>query len=413
MKGDRERRGRRDMGKKEVGDFFVPGFMYSGISAGIKEGGEKDLALIYSVTPTTAAGVFTTNRVKAAPVLLDRLRIRRSRAQAIVVNSGNANACTGERGMRDARAMADATAQALRIPRGLVLVSSTGVIGKPMPMEKILSGIPALVDNLSAHALPDAAKAIMTTDTFPKVKMGECSVGRRRIRICGVAKGAGMIMPNLATMLCFVMTDAAIEREALKKALLDAKELSFNRITVDGDTSTNDTLLVLANGLAKNPIISLGTRDYSLFRDLLTEVLRELARMVVEDGEGATKFIEVRVEGARSEADAMKVALSVANSSLVKTAFFGGDANWGRIAAALGRSGVPVNPNTFDILLNEVPVALGGMETGEALQVKAGKVLEDKSVTVTIRLHQGGAWTSVYTCDLSTDYVKINAHYRS
>jgi glutamate N-acetyltransferase/amino-acid N-acetyltransferase len=401
------------MVKEEGDNFFVPGFMYSGVSAGIKEDGERDLALFYSTTPATAAGVFTTNRVKAAPVLLDRLRIRSGRAQAIIVNSGNANACTGERGMQDARAMGDATAQALRIPRGLVLVSSTGVIGKPMPMEKILSGIPVLVESLSAHALPDAAKAIMTTDTFPKVKMGKCSVGKRGIRISGVAKGAGMIMPNLATMLCFVMTDAAIERGALKTALLDAKELTFNRITVDGDTSTNDTLLVLANGLAKNRMISLGTRDYSIFRDFFTEVLLELARMVVRDGEGATKFIEVRVEGAQGEADAKKAALSIANSSLVKTAIFGGDANWGRIAAALGRSGVPVNPNAFDILLNDVPVALGGMETGSAKQVEAGKVLKGDVVTITIRLHQGSARTSVYTCDLSTDYVKINAHYRS
>ncbi|MFB0505789.1 MAG: bifunctional glutamate N-acetyltransferase/amino-acid acetyltransferase ArgJ [Thermodesulfobacteriota bacterium] len=401
------------MGKKHGADFFIPGFMFSGISAGIKEGKERDLALFYSVTPATVAGVFTTNRVKAAPVLIDRLRIKKGRCQAIIANSGIANACTGKRGMRDGRAMADATAQALHIPRELALVSSTGVIGKPLPINKILSRIPNLVDNLSSHGLLDAVEAIMTTDRFPKVKMEKCSIGNREIRICGVAKGAGMIMPHMATMLCFVMTNAAIERASLQKALSEAQELTFNRITVDGDTSTNDTVLVLANGLAKNRLISLKSPDYPRFKDLLTAVLHELAKMIIRDGEGATKLIEVRVEGARSEVHAKKVALTVANSNLVKTAFFGGDANWGRIAAAIGRSGVPINPNTFDILLNHVPVALGGLETDGALQEKAGQVLQGDTVEVTIRLHQGNAQTSIYTCDFSTDYVKINAHYRS
>lgn len=401
------------MGKKHGADFFIPGFMFSGISAGIKEGKERDLALFYSVTPATVAGVFTTNRVKAAPVLIDRLRIKKGRCQAIIANSGIANACTGKRGMRDGRAMADATAQALQIPRELALVSSTGVIGKPLPINKILSRIPNLVDNLSSHGLLDAVEAIMTTDRFPKVKMEKCSIGNREIRICGVAKGAGMIMPHMATMLCFVMTNAAIERASLQKALSEAQELTFNRITVDGDTSTNDTVLVLANGLAKNRLISLKSPDYPRFKDLLTAVLHELAKMIIRDGEGATKLIEVRVEGARSEVHAKKVALTVANSNLVKTAFFGGDANWGRIAAAIGRSGVPIDPNTFDILLNHVPVALGGLETDGALQEKASQVLQGDTVEVTIRLHQGNAQTSIYTCDFSTDYVKINAHYRS
>ena len=410
---DREGKVSSGIGEKQGGDFFIPGFMFSGISAGIKEGEERDLALFYSVAPATAAGVFTTNRVKAAPVLMDRAKIRKGRCQAIIANSGNANACTGERGMRDARAMADATAGDLRIPRQLVLVSSTGVIGKPLPIDKILSRIPSLIDNLSPHGLLDAAEAIMTTDTFPKVKMERCSIGQREIRICGVAKGAGMIMPRMATMLCFVMTDAAIEGASLQKALADAQEVTFNRITVDGDTSTNDTVLVLANGMAKNRVISLKSADYPLFRDLLTAVLLELAKMIIRDGEGATKFIEVRVEGARSEADAKKVALSVANSNLVKTAFFGGDANWGRIAAAIGRSGVPINPNTFDILLNGVPVALSGMWANGALQEDADQVLRGNTLMVTIRLHQGNAHTSIYTCDLSPDYVKINAHYRS
>ncbi len=401
------------MEEKHGGDFFIPGFMFSGVSADIKEGKERDLALFYSVAPATVAGVFTTNRVKAAPVLVDRVRIKQGRCQAIIANSGIANACTGKRGMRDARAMADATAKALRIPRELALVSSTGVIGKPLPIDKILSRIPRLVANLSSHGLFDAVEAIMTTDRFLKVTMEKGSIGKREIRICGVAKGAGMIMPHMATMLCFVMTDAAIERTSLQTALSEAQELTFNRITVDGDTSTNDTVLVLANGLAKNRLISSQSPDYHPFRDLLTAVLRELAVMIIRDGEGATKFIEVRVEGARNEAHAKKVALTVANSNLVKTAFFGGDANWGRIAAAIGRSGVPINPNTFDILLNHVPVALGGLETDGALQEKAGQALQGNTVEVTIRLHQGSSQTSIYTCDFSTDYVKINAHYRS
>ena len=411
--GDREGMVSGGMEGKQNGDLFIPGFMFSGISAGIKEGEERDLALFYSVRPATAAAVFTTNRVKAAPVLIDRARMRRGLCQAIIANSGNANACTGERGMRDARVMADAVAEALRIPRGLVLVSSTGVIGKPLPIDKILSRVPVLIDNLSSHALLDAVKAIMTTDRFPKVKMERCSIGGREIRICGVAKGAGMIMPRMATMLCFVMTDAAIERASLQKALSDATELSFNRITVDGDTSTNDTVLALANGIAKNRPISRKSAGYSRFRGLLTGVMLELAKMIVKDGEGATKLIEVRVEGARSEGDAKKVALSVANSNLVKTAFFGGDANWGRIAAAIGRSGVPINPKAFDILLNHVPVVLGGVGTDEGLQEEADQVLTLNTVTVTIRLHQGSVHTSIYTCDLSIDYVKINAHYRT
>jgi len=411
--GDREEMVSGGTGEKQGGDLFIPGFMFSGISAGIKEGEERDLALFYSVRPATAAAVFTTNRVKAAPVLIDRARMRRGLCQAIIANSGNANACTGERGMRDARAMADATAEALRIPRGLVLVSSTGVIGKPLPIDKILSRVPGLIDNLSSHALLDAVKAIMTTDRFPKVKVEKCSIGGREIRICGVAKGAGMIMPRMATMLCFVMTDAVIERASLQKALSDATELSFNRITVDGDTSTNDTVLALANGIARNRPISGKSAGYSRFRDLLAGVMLELAKMIVKDGEGATKLIEVRVEGARSEADAKKVALSVANSNLVKTAFFGGDANWGRIAAAIGRSGVPINPKAFDILLNHVPVVLGGVGTDERLQEEADQVLKLNTVTVTIRLHQGSVHTSIYTCDLTIDYVKINAHYRT
>ena len=401
------------MVQKEAGEFYIPGFMFSGISAGIKEGEERDLALFYSVTPATVAGSFTTNRVKAAPVLVNKMRMRRKRCQAIIVNSGNANSCTGERGIRDADAMADAAAEVLRIPRELVMVSSTGVIGKPLPMDRIISHIPRLIGNLSPHGLLDAAKAIMTTDTFPKVKMERCSIGQKEIRICGVAKGSGMIMPRMATLLCFVMTDAAIERASLQRALSYAQDLSFGRITVDGDTSTNDTVLVLANGMANNPPISPESADHSRFKDLLTTVLHELATMVVKDGEGATKFIEVRVEGARNDADAKKAALTVANSSLVKTAFFGEDANWGRIAAAIGRSGVLINPNALDILLGDVPVALGGMATGEAYQEEAGRVLKADSVVVTIRLHQGNAHTSIYTCDLSTDYVRINANYRT
>ncbi len=400
-------------GEKQGGDFFIPGFMFSGISAGIKEGEERDLALFYSVEPATVAGVFTTNRVKAAPVLVDRARVRRGLCQAIIANSGNANACTGERGIHDARSMADATAEALGIPKGLVLVSSTGVIGKPLPMDKILSRIPGLISNLSSHALVDAVKAIMTTDRFPKVKMEKCSIGGREIRICGVAKGAGMIMPRMATMLCFVMTDVAIERESLRKALSHAAGLSFNRITVDGDTSTNDTVLILANGLAKNRPVSSKSADYSLFRDALSKVMLELAKMIVKDGEGATKLIEVRVEGARTEADAQKVALSIANSNLVKTAFFGEDANWGRIAAAIGRSGVRIKPKAFDILLNLVPVVLGGVGTEGGAQEEAQQVLKGNTVTVTVRLYQGSAHTTIYTCDLSLDYVKINAHYRT
>ena len=394
-------------------DYKVSGFLFSGIGAGIKKNGKRDLGLIYSEVPAQVAGLFTTNAVKAAPVLLDRARLKRGLCQAIVVNSGNANACTGSRGLADAKRMASFVAKQLGIEEGLVFSSSTGVIGSPLPINKIEAGIPELVDHLSPEGWMSAVEAIMTTDTFPKVEVATCRIKGKQVKLCGMVKGAGMIRPSLATMLSFLVTDAHIKASLLQRMLEKAAEASYNRITVDGETSTNDTVLLLANGKADHPCLNRMGRDGEAFQSMLSKVCRSLAERVVKDGEGATKFVEIVIRGARNMKDAKQAAYAIAHSPLVKTAFFGEDANWGRILCALGYSGTPIDPNRIDVFFGKAPIVRNGMGVGVRSEEKAGQILKNKSFKVTVDLHQGKSEFSVLTSDLSIDYVKINASYRS
>ena len=391
----------------------VRGFKFAARPAGIKKSGKLDLALIYSEVPARCAGVFTTNKVVAAPVVVTTPRIRQGCCQAILVNSGNANACTGEQGLRDALRCGELAAHALGIAEDLVAVSSTGVIGAPLPMEKFERHIPLLPSDLGAEHAGRAAEAIMTTDAFVKLASAAGAVEGQGYTILGMAKGAGMIHPNMATMLAFVCTDAVVEPRFLDQTLRQAVERSFNSITVDGDTSTNDMAIVLANGLAGNREIREGSAEGTGFAGELAAVLLELAKMIVRDGEGATKLVEVVVRGALSDAEARVAARSVATSSLVKTAFFGEDANWGRIIAAVGYSGAQVDPGKVEIFFGEVPVVRGGVSTGKELEEQATAVLKTTEFTVTVDLHLGDGRSAYYTSDLTYDYVKCNAAYRT
>ncbi|MFH2218054.1 MAG: bifunctional glutamate N-acetyltransferase/amino-acid acetyltransferase ArgJ [Pseudomonadota bacterium] len=388
-----------------------PGFKAAGVAAGIKKNNKKDLGLLYSEVPANVAGVFTRNRVQAAPVLLDKERIKSGVCQAIIVNSGNANCCTGEKGMRDAAAMARLTALKLGIAEDLVLVASTGVIGKPMPMEKIEASVPGAVDALSPEGIPDLARAIMTTDTVPKVVSRKGNIGGNTYTITGVAKGSGMICPDMATLLCFVCTDVIALPHFLKETLSGAVERSFNRITVDGDTSTNDTLILMANGVS-GAAIEKKTEKES-FQRLLDGVLIDLAKQVVKDGEGATKIVEIAINGAQTDEDARKIAVTVANSNLVKTAFFGEDANWGRILAATGRAGVILEPDAIDVFFDDIQMVKNSSGLGDAAEAEATAVLKKPEFTVTIDLNMGQGSATMLTCDFSIDYVRINADYRS
>jgi glutamate N-acetyltransferase/amino-acid N-acetyltransferase len=402
--------GENKMGQK---DFRVSGFLFSGISSGIKKDGSRDLGLIYSEVPAQVAGLFTTNAVKAAPVQLDMERVKGGLCQALIVNSGNANACTGSQGLRDARRISSLVAKRLGIDEELVFVSSTGVIGTPLPFNKIKEGIPKLIEALSLEGWMKTVEAIMTTDTFQKVEVATCRIKGKQVKLCGMVKGAGMIRPNLATMLSFLVTDAHLKAPLLQRMLEGAAEVSYNRITVDGETSTNDTVLLLANGKAGHPSLNRMDRDGKKFQSMLSEVCQNLGKSLVKDGEGATKFIEILIQGARNREDAKQAAYTVAHSPLVKTAFFGEDANWGRILCALGHSGVEINPNRIDVFFDKVPIVKNGMGTGARVEERASQILKKKSFKVTINLHQGKSQFSVFTTDLSIDYVKINASYRS
>ena len=390
---------------------MCPGFEAAGIAAGLKKKNKKDLGLIFSEVPANVAGVFTRNRVKAAPVILDRERIKSGVCQAIIVNSGNANCCTGEQGIRDAETMASLSASELGISEDLVLVASTGVIGEPLPIEKIKAAIPELVESLQPRGIPDLAESIMTTDTVPKMISGHGVVEGKSFIITGVAKGAGMIRPDLATMLCFVLTDVNAASDVLKEALVPAIDRSFNRISIDGDTSTNDTVLMMANGLSGAVIKNSGHKE--IFQKVLDRIFLDLAKQLVRDGEGVTKLVEIIVRGAASDSDARKVADTVAHSPLVKTAFFGEDANWGRIIGAVGRAGVDVDPNRIDLYFDDVQMVKSGMGCGKAVEIEATKVLKKSEFAVVIHLNMGQGYGSMITCDFSMDYVKINADYRS
>ncbi|KPK34607.1 MAG: ornithine acetyltransferase [Nitrospira bacterium SG8_35_1] len=393
---------------------IIKGFAYSAVAAGIRKRDRLDLGLIYSEKPAVAAGVFTTSRVKAAPVMLDMERITRGRAQAILVNSGVANACTGKAGMEAAQASSALAAVALNIDENLVQIASTGVIGEQLPVNKLAAAMDELISGLSPGAGDEVARAIMTTDTVPKTAGRTCTISGNEVKLFGMAKGAGMIMPNMATMLCFVMTDADITAAILQQYLSQAVGQSFNRITVDGDTSTNDTVLTLANGMSGNPVIdATDTEEGGIFGAALKDLLRDLALQIVADGEGATKIVTVKVINAASEKDAEQAARTIANSPLVKTAFFGEDANWGRIIAALGRSGAAFKQSSVNIAFDDVLLVQNGTALGSAAEAEATEILKHKTFTVTVDLKNGQAAGEIYTCDLSIDYIKINADYRS
>ncbi len=391
----------------------VAGFSFAACSAGIKKSGKPDLALIVSETPARCAGVFTTNKVVAAPVLLSAPRIRKGQCQAILVNSGNANACTGAQGMQDALRCGALAGEALGIAEDLVAVSSTGVIGAPLPVARFEAAMAPLAGKLAENCIDVVAQAIMTTDSFAKVSGAAGEAGGKPYTILGVAKGAGMIHPNMATMLGFVMTDAELEPAFIDAALRGAVDRSFNSITVDRDTSTNDMVLLLANGKAGNPAIAVGSPEAQQFCERLDAVLLDLAKMIVRDGEGATKLVRIHVCGAKDDAEAKQAACSVATSNLVKTAFFGEDANWGRIIAAVGYSGSEVDPDRIEIRFGDVSVVRHGVTTGAELEAKATEVLKTPEFTVTVDLNLGGGKADYYTSDLTYDYVKINADYRT
>jgi glutamate N-acetyltransferase/amino-acid N-acetyltransferase len=395
-------------------DFSVQGFRAAAVNSGIRGKDRLDLALIVSDKPAVVAGVFTSSLVKAAPVLLDMERCRSGRAQAILVNSGIANACTGEEGMRLARLTTAMAADALNIAPELVQVCSTGIIGQQLELACFQRGIPRAAEILSADGLGDVASAIMTTDTVQKKAVRTVLIDGKPVKLLGMAKGAGMIMPNMATLLGFILTDARIEHDLLQSVLKKAAANTFNSITVDGDTSTNDTVLIMANGLAQHPPIAEDRPEALLaFAAALEELCKELALMIVRDGEGATKLVTVRVRGAATEAEAEQAARTVANSNLVKTAFFGEDANWGRIIAALGRSGAHFNQQKVDIAFDGILMVKNGLGQGRDVERQATAVLKKPEFVVTIDLHEGAGCKDIYTCDFSIDYVKINADYRS
>jgi glutamate N-acetyltransferase/amino-acid N-acetyltransferase len=387
------------------------GFRASAAAAGIKYPGRNDVALLVADQPAIAAGLFTTNRVKAAPVRLCQARLRRGRAQAIVINSGNANACTGPQGLRDAETTARAAAAALSLKPADLLVCSTGTIGIPLPVDKLVAALPAAAAALSPDGGDAAAKAIMTTDTVDKQAALRFTIDGRPVTLGGMCKGAGMIEPNMATMLCFLTTDAAITLPALRLALREAVGLSFNRISIDGDMSTNDTVLLLANGAAKNKPLNPRHKDWPVFREALRQITLNLASRVVIDGEGATKCVTVAVEGARTPADARKVARAIANSLLVKTSWWGGDPNWGRVICAAGYSGAKIDPDKVDIAYDGVPAVKNGVRAPGFALATLETILKRKAFTLTVSLRQGRASHTMLTCDCSEEYVKINGSY--
>ncbi|HDQ03525.1 MAG TPA: bifunctional glutamate N-acetyltransferase/amino-acid acetyltransferase ArgJ [Deltaproteobacteria bacterium] len=397
------------MPKKE-NKISVPGFTANGISVGIKSPSQKDLGLIHCNIPARVAAVFTKNSFKAAPLLINAERIKRGMAQSIITNSGCANAATGKQGYKDALIISGEIAKELQIKEELVLLSSTGVIGKRLPVKKITSGIGKLVKGLNEFGIEDAQSAMMTTDKFPKISIKKGIVGARDITICGIAKGAGMIEPNMATMLTYVMTDALIDSKALNTVFRQAIDATFNTISVDGCMSTNDMAIIMANGMAKNNPLERAQARLQLFREMLCDVLMELCQAVVKDGEGATKFITILVEGAKSRSEARRAAYAVANSNLVKTAFYGCDPNWGRIIAALGSSGITLERERVTLYLGNVLVFSQDSPVNYN-SIKLKDIFQKNKIDVRIGLGAGDKSYCVYTSDLSYEYVKINAEY--
>lgn len=389
----------------------VPGILAGGVAAGVKPSGKKDLALIYSPTPAHAAAVFTSNQVKGASVLVSMEHAREGRAQAIVASSGCANVCTGEQGLRDAREITKLVGELLRIPPKHVLIGATGVIGIPLPMDKVRAAVPKLVKSLSPQGGRAAAEAILTTDTRPKEVALRVELDGRAVTIGAMAKGVGMIEPHMATLLCYMATDAVIERHALQTVVRRAVDRSFNRISVDGDQSTSDTVAVLANGLAENTPLDAGARGLRSFAQGLEAVTARLAGMLVGDGEGATKVVAIVVREAVSRRDALIAARSVANSPLVKTAINGEDPNWGRIMMALGKSAAKIDPDKVTIAFGDEIVAERGILRQGVRLARVREIMRQKEYTITINLGLGRGEECVWTCDLSEEYVRINAKY--
>jgi len=395
----------------EGGITTVPGILASGIAAGIKPSGKKDLALIYSSVPARAAAVFTQSQVKGAPVLVSREHMRDGRVQAILASSGCSNVCTGEQGLKDAREMTRIVGELLHVSPRQVLIAATGVIGQLLPMDKIRTGLPKLVKGLSPQGGRHAAEAILTTDTVPKEAALRLEVAGRPITLGGIAKGVGMLEPHLATMFCFMATDAMVAGDALQSVLRRTVDRSFNRITVDGDQSTSDTVAVLANGLAENAPLERGGKGLRQFARGLEALTTRLAKLLVEDGEGATKLVEIRLCGARTRREALLAARSVANSPLVKTALNGADPNWGRIMMALGKSPARVAPDRVCIAIgDEVLVERGVQKPGARLD-RIREVMGGREYAITIDLALGRGEDRVWTSDLSEEYVRINAKY--
>ena len=397
---------------KTAGVTYPLGFTAAGVRAGIKKSGNLDVAVIYTEKEAAVAGVFTKNQVAAAPIRVSKIVVNTGTAHAIVANAGCANACTGEQGLRDAEKMAEVAAEELHCRQDDVVVASTGVIGVNLNMDKMTAGIKDAVKNLSREGSVNAGNAIITTDTYSKSCATEVEIGGKQIRFGAIAKGSGMIQPDMATMLCFITTDAAIDQKLLQDALSEITEVTFNMISVDGDMSTNDMVTVLANGAAGNEKITSKNDDYKIFYSTLENLCRELSKKIAADGEGATKFLTINVNGAENFEDAKKVGMSVAKSPLVKTAFFGEDPNWGRVICAVGYSGVKINPASTVVKFGDIPVyahGVGANYNDAALK----KVMASKDIVIDIELGLGDTTATVWSCDFSYEYVKINGEYHT
>lgn len=400
--------------KKIDGWLTAPqGFLAAGVKAGIKVSGNHDVAVVYSTVPAACGAVFTQNKMCAAPVLVSRKVNSHACAQAIVVNSGCANACTGEQGLADAKKMQAHSAELLGIKPEEVFVCSTGVIGQFLPMDKLLTGIADAVDAMDENEGESCALAIQTTDTFIKKAAYEVEIDGKKVTVAGIAKGAGMIHPNMATMLTFITTDAAIAPDVLKRAVKKAADKSFNMVVVDGDTSTNDSMIVLANGLAENEIIlSEEHPDYPVFFEALKACATDLAKLIARDGEGATKFLEVNVTGAASWEDAKTCAMAIAKSPLVKTSFFGEDPNWGRIVCAAGYSGAAMTAEKVNLDIGGIRLVENGMNCNVPAE-KLAPIMSEHDIVMNIDLAAGEEQATVWTCDFSYEYVKINGEYHT
>ena len=407
------------LNKTEGGVTAAKGFKAASTAAGIKYKDRTDMAMIYSQVPCKAAGTFTTNVVKAAPVKWDQEIVKHSEyAQAVVVNAGIANACTGAEGYGYCKQTAAAASEALKVPESAVLVASTGVIGKQLPIDKLAAGVKTMAPMLdgSLESGTAAAKAIMTTDTVKKEAAVQVEIGGKTVTVGGMCKGSGMIHPNMCTMLAFVTTDAAISKEMLQKALSEDIKDTYNMISVDGDTSTNDTVLLLANGLAENPEITEEGEAFDAFKQALNYVNETLAKKMAGDGEGCTALFEVKVVGAETKDQAVVLAKSIITSNLTKAAIFGHDANWGRILCAMGYSGAQFDPEQVDLFFESAAGKLKIIENGVALdysEEEATKILSEPEVTAIADIKMGGACATAWGCDLTYEYVKINADYRS